>query len=241
MQPSFRTMRPMSKERDIDDILDSLNQLLREGESHNDDHVEEDISLEDLEAKLHELDEEIDELKSEPLQPDEPVETVDETTSESDSEPDPDSEAIREENENDVAVDPDGPLDEEEDEEPAGSPISIQRVVLTEEMLINNPQGNLLSTALDRGPSSAEADRVDVESATEGETVSEEQPGEKPRTLLHIDHHHLEQLLEQVADDVIRQLQHELPTLIKRSLSHHLAQMRDAGQPETDREENSEE
>ena len=241
MQPSFRTMRPMSKERDIDDILDSLNQLLREGESHNDDHVEEDISFEDLEAKLHELDEEIDELKSEPLQPDEPVETVDETTSESDSEPDPDSEAIREENENDVAVDPDGPLDEEEDEEPAGSPISIQRVVLTEEMLINNPQGNLLSTALGRGPSSAEADRVDVESATEGETVSEEQAGKAPHALLHIDHHHLEQLLEQVADDVIRQLQHELPTLIKRSLSHHLVQMRDAGQPETDREENSEE
>ncbi len=241
MQPSFRTMRPMSKERDIDDILDSLNQLLREGESHNDDHVEEDISLEDIEAKLLELDEEIDELKSEPLQPDEPVETVDETTSESDSEPDPDSEAIREENENDVAVDPDGPLDEEEDEEPAGSPISIQRVVLTEEMLINNPQGNLLSTALDRGPSSAEADRVDVESATEDQTASEEQAGKAPHTLLHVDHHHLEQLLEQVADDVIRQLQHELPTLIKRSLSHHLAQMRDAGQPETDREENSEE
>ncbi len=234
-------MRPMSKERDIDDILDSLNQLLREGESHNDDHVEEDISSEDIEAKLHELDEEIDELISEPLQPDEPVEMVDEATSEPDSEPDPDSESIREQNENDMAVDPDGPLDEEEDEEPAGSPISVQRVILTEKMLINNPQGNLLSKGSGRGPSSAESDRVDVESATEGETVSEEQPGEKPRTLLHIDHHHLEQLLEQVADDVIHQLQHELPTLIKRSLYHHLAQMRDAGRPETDNEGNSEE
>jgi hypothetical protein len=230
-------MRPMSKERDIDDILDSLNQLLREGESHNDDHVEEDISAEEIEAKLHELDEEIDKLESEPLQPEETEETVDETTSESDA----DSESIREQNENDTAVDPDEPSDEEEDEEPAGSPISIQRVVLTEKMLINNPQGNLLSAASGRGPSSAGAGRVGVGSATESETASEEQTGEAPHTLLHVDHHHLEQLLEQVADDVIRQLQHELPALIKRSLYHHLAQMRDAGQAETDREENSEE
>jgi hypothetical protein len=240
-------MRPMSKERDIDDILDSLNQLLREGESHNDDHVEEDISAEEIEAKLHELDEEIDKLESEPLQPEETEETVDETTSESDTdsesgpESESDSESIREQNENDATVDPDEPSDEEEDEEPAGSPISIQRVVLTEEMLVNNPQGNLLSTALDRSSSSTEADRVDVESATGGETVSEEQAGEVSHTLLHIDHHHLEQLLEQVADDVIRQLQHELPILIKRSLHHHLVQMRDAGQPETDNDGNSEE
>jgi hypothetical protein len=229
----------MSKERDIDDILDSLNQLLREGESHNDDHVEEDISLEDLETKLRELDEEIDELKSEPLLPDEPVKTVDETTLDSGSEPASDS--IREQSGHDVTADSDGALDEEEDKEPADPPISVQRVVLTEKMLINNPQGNLLSVGSGRGSSSAGAERVDVESATEGETAPEEQAGEAPHTLLHVDHHHLEQLLEQVADDVIRQLQHELPALIKRSLYHHLAQIRDAGQAETDREENSEE
>ncbi len=232
-------MRPMSKDRDIDDILDSLNQLLREGESHNDDHVEEEASLEDLEARLHELDEEIDQLENEPPLPDEPVETADEATL--DPEPESDSEPIPEQNEHDVPAEPDTALDEEEDEEAAGSPISIQRVVLTEEMLINNPQGNLLSMGSGRGPSSAEAGRVDVESVAESPTAPEEQAGEPPHTLLHVDHHHLEQLLEQVADDVIHQLQHELPTLIKRSLYHHLAQIRDAGQVETDREEHSEE
>lgn len=227
-------MRPMSKERDIDDILDSLNQLLREGESHNDDHVEEDISLEELEVKLHELDEEIDELKNEPLLPDEPVETVDEATSE------PEPESIQEQNEDSVPADPDRALDEEEDEEPAESPISIQRVVLTEEMLVNNPQGNLLSTGSGRGLSSTETDRVDVESVTKDEAVSEEQTEEVSHTLLHVDHHHLEQLLEQVADDVIHQLQHELPVLIKRSLYHHLGQM-SKEQDDEGHEENSEE
>lgn len=239
----------MSTGRDIDDILDSLNQLLREGESHNDDHVEEDISPEELEAKLHELDKEIDELEGAPLLPDEPVETVDEATLKPDSEPEPGSksksksksEPIRKQNENNVMADPDGYLDEEEDEEPAGSPISIQRVVLTEEMLINNPQGNLLSAGSGRGPSSAEAGRVNAESVTEPLTASKEQAGEVSHTLLHVDHHHLEQLLEQVADDVILQLQHELPALIKRSFYHRLAQVRDTGQVETDREENSEE
>jgi hypothetical protein len=229
----------MSTGRDIDEILDSLNQLLREGESHNDDHVEEDISLEELEAKLHELDEEIDELEGAPLLPDEPVETVDEATLEPDSKSK--SEPIREQNENNVMADPDGSLDEEEDKEPVGSPISIQRVVLTEEMLINNPQGNLLSAGSGRGPSPVEAGRVNAESVTERLTASKEQAGEASHTLLHVDHHHLEQLLEQVADDVIHQLQRELPALIKRSLYHRLSQMRDAGQVENDREENSEE
>jgi len=231
----------MSKERDIDDILDSLNQLLREGESHNDDHVEGDASIEALEAELHELDEKAGGPERGPAISDEPaLDTGLEVEPESSPEmvTDSDSDWDWEQDEGNEAADSEACSD---DDEPVDSPIFMQRVVLTEEMLVNNPQGSLLSMVSDRRPSSAEADAVEVEAEIENQLESDEQAGGEPHTLLHLDHQHLEGLLEQVADDVIHQLQRELPTLIKRSLYHHLAEMRDVEQPETDNEEHSEE
>jgi len=216
----------MSKERDIDDILDSLNQLLREGESHNDDHVDEDISAEEIEAQLHEFDEEGSSPESKSVLSDHSA--ADAGENEADSEPE--SEIVSDPA---SAGEPDED-DEPDDEEPEDSPISMQRVVLTEEMLVDNPQGSLLSMTSSRVSSPAEA----------GESLSEAQSQNQngvSHTLLHVDHQHLEKLLEQVADDVINQLQHELPALIKRSLYHHLASMRDGEQVESDSGKNSEE
>ena len=216
----------MSKERDIDDILDSLNQLLREGESHNDDHEDEDISTEEIEAQLHELDEEGGGPESKPVLSDHAAEETGENEADSESE----SERV-----SDPA--PAGELDGDDEldgEEPEDSPISMQRVVLTEDMLVDNPQGSLLSMISNRASSPDEAD------VTLSEAQSQDQNGVS-HTLLHVDHEHLEQLLEQVADDVINQLQHELPALIKRSLYHHLAAMRDGEQAEPDSGKNSEE
>ncbi|MDT8376460.1 MAG: hypothetical protein RQ867_06935 [Mariprofundaceae bacterium] len=242
-------MRAMSKERDIDDILESLNQLLREGESHNDDHVEEDISVEEIEAKLHELDEEIGELESEPILSEPPAEAADEAAPESGPEPEsePDPEPVWEQDAYDGPSDFDGYSDEEEaedeEEEPAGSPISIQRVVLTEEMLVNNPQGNLLTIRSAHGPSSAEAADMSATGSRAASAAQESdryEPAGEAHRQLHVDHRHLEQLLEQVADDVMQQLRHELPILIRRSLYHHLAEM-SKEQDGEGHEENSEE
>ena len=228
----------MSKERDIDDILDSLNQLLREGESHNDDHVEEEASVEALEAGLHGLDEEAGGPERGSAISDAPaLDTGFEVEPESNPEMMTDYDLDWEQDEGDESSDSEACSDDEL----VDSPIFKQRVVLTEEMLVNNPQGSLLSMASDRRPPSAEDDAVEVKPETENQLKSEEQDGEKPHALLHLDHQHLEGLLEQVADDVIHQLQRELPTLIKRSLYHRLAEIRDAEQPETDNEEHSEE
>jgi len=225
----------MSKERDIDDILNSLNQLLREGESHNDDHVEEEVSIEEIEAELVELKEESAEPKTES---DEPIAEEASVEPEADSEPeaDPESEAEADSDEG------------WEQDEPVEAPISMQRVVLTEDMMVNNPQGSLLSAVPNHLSHSDEAGEPGTHESDEAELEQdEEQPDqheaveERPHTLLHVDHKHLEQILERVADDVIEQLQHELPHLIKRSLYHHLAEMRDAGRAETDSDKNSEE
>ena len=216
----------MSKERDIDDILDSLNQLLREGESHNDDHVDGDISAEEIEAQLHELDGEGSSREDESVLSDHAAEDA----GESETDSGPESERVSAPA---SAGEPDED-DEPDDEEPEDSPISMQRVVLTEDMLVDNPQGSLLSMTSNRVTSPDESD------VTLSEAQAQDQNGVS-HTLLHVDHQHLEQLLEQVADDVINQLQHELPALIKRSLYHHLAAMRDGEQAEPDSGKNSEE
>ncbi|MDX8403784.1 MAG: hypothetical protein R8K54_05190 [Mariprofundaceae bacterium] len=194
----------MSKDRDINDILDSLNQLLHEGESHNDDHVETDEAVneeaEEIEAELHELEEDdavSEDMESEGVKPEPLEDHFDSSREASDA----------------------------GNEGPQEAPISVQRVVLTEDMLVNNPQGNLLSTGM--------GDKKEItEPVTELESIETQ--------TVNIDHlpmAQLEPLLERISDDVISQLQQQLPALIKTALDCHLAKLRDEKQSENHSEE----
>jgi len=260
----------MSIERDIDDILDSLNQLLREGESHNDDHVDENVSIEEIEAELQEL---VDEPSEPEMESSEPAETIDEPAAEvevvleaepeqkveaeaeaeivadAEVESEPDSEGDWHQDEavgsdtlnaddssDDYLVDA---SEEEGDEDnPADERVTMQRVVLTEDMLVNNPQRSLLSIVPGAHPPSDQQSSDETE-LDDPEAAEIDEAEAKQHTLLHVNHDHLESIMEKVADDVIEKLQRELPNMIKHSLYHHLAEMRDAEQTETDK--NSEE
>lgn len=200
----------MSNDRDIDDILDSLNQLLREGESHNDDHVEPDKPIEEIGAELHAFAEaSADEVEAGAPE----AETLDKAAGDEVRDVEPES-AEAEVRQQDEAV--------VEGDDEAGAfvdaPVSIQRVILTEEMLVDNPQGNLLSLVHTGREESAD-------SAVEPEPVAEDGEEHLPddaHAPLHVDHQHMERLLEQVTDDVIHQLQQQLPSLIKTSLYRQL-------------------
>lgn len=201
----------MSKDRDIDDILESLNQLLREGESHNDDHVESYESpakvkkaLDDLEDELSDASE-VEPSRSEALDRD-------------DSETADGAAVSTAESREDISVleaEMDGvehwQRDEPEADEPeaesvsddADEPLKMHRVVLTEKMLVDNLQRSLLSM-IGNGASDSE---LDAESTP---IVPQSGPS--------IDHDLMARLLDHVADDVTRQL----PILIKTSLEQHL-------------------
>ena len=204
-------MRAMSKDRDIDDILESLNQLLREGESHNDDLVESAEAPEKVKQKLNDLEDEISEVEEVDALlsvADEVVEDAPDSGSETDDDlSDAESEAETtgswgqdEPEEGETEADC---VSDDNDER-----LSMHRVVLTEEMLVDNPQRSLLSLV---GKHSAEA---------------ELQPGDeevKPDTAeLRVDHTLMAEVLDRVGNDVIHHLQQQLPTLIKSSLEQHL-------------------
>jgi hypothetical protein len=206
-------MRAMSKERDIDDILASLNQLLHEGESHNDDHVETgehgevdhhaemDKQTEEIEIELRELEEEFSDVAA---MEEEPKPTQFESIR---SEPEQ-SEPEQPESEQAEAFEwfQDEPIEDDVLEDFDDAPISVQRVVLTEDMLVDNPQGSLLSMA-----NSEEAANEVVEHETEQSAELD-----------------LELLVEKVSDDVMNQLQQELPAMIKASLHRHLGDLKNS-------------
>jgi len=197
----------MSSERDIDDILNSLNQLLREGESHNDDHTE----AEDTGAVS------AAEVPPEPKLS-RPVE----------KRPEP---AAKAKAESPAAVRDDAPEDVEQADEPRSSndaPVSLHRVVLTEDMMINNPQGSLLSLAGRRdaaedgeaADADADADADAEDSATQGEA----KPAQDGRP--HIDPERMALLINQISDDLIERMRRELPPLIADSLYRHLKELK---------------
>lgn len=205
----------MSKDRDIDDILESLNQLLREGESHNDDHVESYESpakvkkaLDDLEDELSDVSE-VEPSRSEALDRDDSEAADGETVSTAESSEDISVvEAEMEVVEHWQLDEPEA--DEPETDEPEtesvsddAEPLKMHRVVLTEEMLVDNPQRSLLSM-VGNGVSDS---KLDAESTP---IVPQSTPS--------IDHALMARLLDHVTDDVIRQL----PILIKTSLEQHL-------------------
>lgn len=188
----------MSSERDIDDILNSLNQLLREGESHNDDHSEAEesgaVSAADVppEPKVAKP----VEKRPEPAATEKPVSPT--------------------------SVRDDTPEDVEEADEPRSSsdaPVSLHRVVLTEDMMINNPQGSLLSLAGRRD--AAEGGGTDADdSATQGEA----KPAQDERP--HIDPERMALLINQISNDLIERMRRELPPLIADSLYRHLKELK---------------
>ncbi len=216
----------MSGERDIDDILDSLNKLLREGESHNDDHVEVDAQAEEIEAELHELEEGGSGISEEvAVATEEAVSELSEAADISGRHAEADAGSVADPGQ-DEAGEPCESVEADSSDssdaqtmEPVDAPVSVQRVVLTEEMLLDNPQGNLLSLVK----------RDEAEAAESMAEAPQQEAVRENRTPLHVDHHHMARLLDQVTDDVIDQLQQELPVLIKHSLYRHLAELRDAG------------
>lgn len=270
-------MRAMSNDRDINDILDSLNQLLREGESHNDDHVETDDQIDEkLDEHAEEIEAELHELEEDDAAPEEAVVEAQGAESEEATEQ-PESEQIDDIDDSsddelsseylddldEDSTDEDS-ADESIEEELREAPISVQRVVLTEEMLVNNPQGNLLSIV-------KEGEEAGVEQVTEPESVEdeiveavqedsfeEEEPSEHEpvdeideqvvhdlasenqdsNSVNYPSDEQLEQLVERVSDDVISRLQQELPSLISASLHRCLTDLRDEEPKETDQSEN---
>lgn len=209
-------MRAMSKDRDIDDILESLNQLLREGESHNDDHVESVEDPKSVKQKLSDLEDELSEVESidallsatpeitdsDPDSNDEIEDDISDKESEAEtaesSDQDESDEDLSEENEPEAEN-----MSDDDDKR-----LSTHRVVLTEEMLVDNPQRSLLSLV---------GNSVDHDDEQVDEVVEPEEPSES-QTETSVDHALMAELLDRITDDVIQQL----PILIKASLEQHL-------------------
>jgi len=103
--------------------------------------------------------------------------------------------------------------------------LSVHRVVLTEEMLVDNPQRSLLSLV---GNS---ADHINDQA---DETVEPE--ASESQTELPVDHALMAELLDRITDDVIR----HLPILIKTSLEQHLNDLIQ-GEPSSDSTDQTEE
>lgn len=208
----------MSKDRDIDDILESLNQLLREGESHNDDHVESDESPAKVKRALDDLQDELSDVSG-------VAETRFEDSKGDDSEPANDAEPSEDEggeNVSEIKSETEAVAQRQQDEpeeggaeadsvsDDADGPVNMQRVVLTEEMLVDNPQRSLLSM-IGNSASNSEGHAEP--------TVPQAEPS--------IDYALMAELLDRVTDDVIRQL----PKLIKTSLERHLNSLTQGEKP----------
>lgn len=177
----------MTDNRDIDEILASLDALLREGDSHNDDMAIEAVS----EGVVAESDGDVKGEVSEPVQ-------------------------------NGVEAEPED---------------GIPRVVLTEDMMVENPQVRLPIDFAESAEPASEAETVDSQAESvqeddrleqkpqsspagdnDGEQAVEEQP-------IHLHKHEVERLLSLVSLDVSNHMQRLLPELIKDSLHKHLANM----------------
>jgi len=209
-------MRAMSKDRDIDDILESLNQLLREGESHNDDHVESVEDPKSVKQKLSDLEDELSEVESidallsaTPEITDSDPDSNDEIEDDiSDKESDAETAESPDQDESDEDLSEENEPEAENMSDDDDKRLSTHRVVLTEEMLVDNPQRSLLSLV---------GNSVDHDDEQVDEVVEPEEPSES-QTETSVDHALMAELLDRITDDVIQQL----PILIKASLEQHL-------------------
>ncbi len=205
----------MTDNRDIDEILASLDALLREGDSHNDDMPAEAFDsgsdTDALEATL-----ETDMVSIEPSV--EGALSGDEV------------------GENSVVAVFDGVIAQQED--------SMSRVVLTEDMMVENPQVSLPLAFNSESVSEDDVpETLPLDDMFAGETVQQDVPADEsvmdggnesnnvmPEPVLSnqvmgLHKQEIEQLLARVSLDVSSHLQEMLPKLIEESLHAHLADM----------------
>lgn len=221
----------MTDNRDIDEILASLDALLREGNSHNDDmpakaveQVSDAMDANDLEVALEA---DIASMKSsvEKLLGRNDVDVADET-------------------------DADEAVSDEVSDRQEGS---MARVILTEDMMVENLQVSLplafsseethaanVEESVEKSRKESgepvlevssldDVDVSDVEKNDVGQdVVSAEQVAAEslaPNDVTHLHKQEIEQLLSLVTQDISNHLQQMLPKLIKDSLHAHLADM----------------
>jgi len=190
----------MTDNRDIDEILASLDTLLREGDSHDATPAQpikaaNDIdNLEDvLETNIKSMNANLNELLDHEKNANASTEAV---------------------------------LNKPEHEETS----NLSRVVLTEDMMVENPQVSLPLSFNSETPSLNDiiADAMVQPSITENQPTIEENKRPNHETSKHVAHLHkqeIEQLLSLVSLDISEYLQQTLPKLIKESLHTHLANM----------------
>ncbi|MBL4759897.1 MAG: hypothetical protein JKY80_03465 [Mariprofundaceae bacterium] len=200
----------MTDNRDIDEILASLDALLREGDSHHDDMPNKSTestrntgTLEDgLEANIESMKANLERLLKHNHTDDEP--------------------AIK-------AV-----LNKPENQQET----RLSRVVLTEDMMVENPQVNLplsfTAETLNENnrteiePTISEAPSLNdmIAGAVVQQGVTDDTPAmaknELPNHVTHLHKQEVEQLLTRVSLDISKHLQQMLPKLIKESLHTHL-------------------
>lgn len=227
----------MSNDRDIEDILSSLNQLLREGESRNDDHsagqgpkaagkstgskIEEKTESEakapaNLSAtqspRMFDKEKGVEEASKPKAQRRD--DSAERGPAEHKGPP------VREN-----APDAEPTPDEESQVGRRFEPLSVTRVVLTEDMMVDNPQGSLLS--LIRNPaghgSAGHQGDVGLQEA-DGESASggKRSDGDSSDS----DHDPMAELIVRISDELIERLRRELPPMIAESLYRHLKELK---------------
>jgi hypothetical protein len=207
----------MTDNRDIDEILASLDALLREGDSHNDDMpVESTSSVSDTDTLEATLEADVESMES----------SLNDALRDGETRKSSVSEIVL-----------DGVVGQQEE--------GMARVVLTEDMMVENPQVSLPlafnSEALNEdevqeseSPVSEDSalDDVPVDDVVVNDVDLDEQVTPDVMsdhvTSNHVAHLHkqeIEQLLTLVTEDVSNHLQQILPKLIKESLHARLAGM----------------
>jgi len=208
----------MTDNRDIDEILASLDALLREGDSHNDDMpVESTSSVSDTDTLEATLEADVESMES----------SLNDVLHDGKARESSVSETVL-----------DGVVGQQEE--------GMARVVLTEDMMVENPQVSLPlafnSEALNEdevqeseSPVSEDSalddvpvDDVVVIDVAQDADLDEQVMSDHDVTHSHVAHLHkqeIEQLLTLVTEDVSSHLQQILPKLIKESLHARLAGM----------------
>jgi len=200
----------MTDNRDIDEILASLDALLREGDSHNDDMpVESTSSVSDTDVLEATLEADVESMEA----------SLNDAVRDGETRESSVSETVF-----------DGVIGQQEE--------GMARVVLTEDMMVENPQVSLpldfSAKALSEDDVIAGAvvqqDVVDDESTVDGQSntdTSEDITNEHTESdqVMRLHKQEVEQLLTLVSLDVSNHLQEMLPKLIKESLHVHLADM----------------
>ena len=216
----------MNDNRDIDEILASLDALLREGDSHNDDMpVESTSSVSDTDVLEEALESDVEPMES----------SLNDVLANDEAGGNVAAEAVF-----------DGVIGQQED--------GMARVILTEDMMVENPQVSLpldfSAKALSEGgviedessaPETLSLDDV-IANAVVQQGVVDNEPamGEKSNNVsseyaanehmeanpvMRLHKQEVEQLLALVSLDISSHLQDMLPKLIKESLHAHLADM----------------